>query len=417
MTTKKNPKQVQAFNDPSRFKFWLAGRRGGKTFGIKHDIVQSIYRCPPGGEIFYIGPTNQHAKELMWDALDEALYETRWGYWPYVSKQRFELTKRRKIYIIGAEKIRRIRGHAVFKAYLDELAYFDVDLNTVWKAVRPTLTDLKGSAIAATTPNGKGTQAYDFYLQTLSTPGWTYHHWKTIDNPWMDPEEIEAAKRELDEKSFRQEYLATWESFEGLAYYNFEEDLHLKKQDGITPELPLHLCHDFNVNPTTLLLSQKHGDKLCYKKEYSFKNSSAEETTRAFCEDFKHLREKLFLRIRGDASGASRSANTGRSDYFYVEEMLNHYGFRFQKEVKPSNPPIIDRVKIVNGWLKPLVGSPRVEIDPSCKDLVRDLSSQELNGRIPSDANNLGHKADAFGYDIFYENMISSRKPQTTIRL
>ncbi len=412
----KNPKQLEAFHSKARFKFILAGRRGGKTFIIKHDIARTIQMAPEGAEIFYIGPTNQQAKELMWDALDECLYKANMRYWPYVSKQRFEFPHKRKIYIIGAEKIRRIRGHSVFKVYLDEIAYFDVSLKSVWEAVRPTLTDLRGSAICATTPNGKGTEAYDFYLQTLSQPNWKYFHWKTLDNPWISPAEIEEAKRELDEKSFRQEYEAQWQSFEGLAYYNFDEDLHIK-QNQMNETAPLHLCFDFNVNPTTLLLSQKFNDKLCYLKEYSFKNSSTEETVRAFCEDFKSKAENLFLKVRGDASGAARSANTGKADYFYVEQMLSSYGFRFQKEVKPSNPPIIDRVKIVNGWLRPLSGEPRVEVDPSCKDLIRDLSSQELNGRIPSDTNNLGHKADAFGYDIFYENMMAQRKPQTTIRL
>ena len=58
-----------------------------------------------------------------------------------------------------------------------------------------------------------------------------------------------------------------------------------------------------------------------------------------------------------------------------------------------------------------------IEIDPKCKALIRDMSSQELKGRHPSDKNNLGHKADALGYDIFYEHKLGRRRPSRTLEL
>lgn len=409
--------QIDAFNDDSRFKFILAGRRGGKTFLIVEDILKTINQLPPYGELIYIGPSLIQAKELIWEPLDRRMRQLKWNYSPYISKSRFELSRHRKIYILGAEKIRRVRGHKYYKAYLDEIAFFSTPISEVWMAIRPALSDARGGAIVSTTPNGKGTDAYDFYLSTLNIPGWKYFHWRTLDNPFLDPVEIENAKKELDEKSFKQEYEAEWQSFEGLAYYNFDENVHIVKQPEITAELPLHLCFDFNVNPTTLLLSQPHEGMLRYKKEYSFKNSSTESTVEAFCLDFLNKREHLKLNIRGDATGSSRSANTGRSDYYYVQQILTKYGFRYNYEVASSNPPIVDRLKTVNGWLKPVVGSHRVEIDPSCKELIRDLSSQALDGRKPSDSNNLGHKADAFGYDIYYENLLHRKVKQATILL
>lgn len=417
MTTPKHNKQIAAFKDSARFKFILAGRRGGKTHLIVEDMVKTAHDMPRGAEIIYIGPSNQQAKEIIWEPLEERLYELGWSYNDFISKSRFELSRGRKIYVLGAEKIRRVRGHKLAKVYFDELAFFETDLGIVWKAVRPALSDLKGGAIASTTPNGKGTQAYDFYLEAIKNENWKYFHWSTFDNPYIDPEEIETAKRELDEKAFNQEYLATWEAFEGLAYYNFAENTHIKKQPEINFDLPVHLCFDFNVNPTSLLLSQRRGDMLAYVREYSFKNSSTEETVRAFCDDYGADANNMRLKIRGDATGKSRSSTTGKSDYFYVEEILAHHGFQFQREVSSKNPPIIDRLKVVNGWLRPISGPPRVEIDPLCSGLIRDLSSQELNGRLPSDANNLGHKADAMGYDIYWQHKQDQIVPQKTIIL
>lgn len=399
----KHHKQIAAYKDPARFKYILAGRRGGKSELIVEDIAKSVSIMPPESDIFYIGPTNQMAKETIWNRLDQRFRQNGYKFEPYTSKQVFEFSNKRLVYVIGGEKIRRVRGHRVFKGYLDELAFFESDLNEVWSAIRPALSDLKGKAIVSTTPNGKGTQAYDFYLDSLKKEDWTYHHWYSLDNPGMDPQEIEDAKREMDEKSFKQEYMAAWESYEGLAYYNFDELIHVKKQPPIDDNMPVILHFDFNVNPTTLLIGQKYPNMYRFLKEYSHKNQSTEYTIGKFCEEFKDKAGQWHLKIRGDASGNNRSSNTGFADYYYVQNKLKEYGFSYEYQVKASNPSIVDRVRHVNGYLKNGLGQHRVEFDPSMTDTIRDLSSQETDGRHPSDKNNLGHKADALGYGIYWD--------------
>lgn len=413
-------KQKLAFNDPSRFKYLLVGRRGGKTKLITEAICRAVQQAPLGAKIFYIGPTLQQAYELIWDALRDRFDELLWKYEDKKSERRFEFKGGISVYVIGGEKIRRIRGHKVFFLCIDELAFFETDLNEVWRACRPTLTDLKGSAIVATTPNGKGTQAYDFYLEALKKTEWAIHSWVTLENPFIDPLEIEAAKHELDERSFRQEYLAEWESFDGLAYYNFNEKIHIVRQE-INLDSPLYLCFDFNVNPTTLILRQskidRHLEKLCYAKEYSIKNSSTIDTLRNFCEDYKVFKDRVRLKIRGDSTGDNRKSSTGRSDYYYVKEILSDYGFNYEYEVPSKNPPIIDRVQHVNNYLRNVKGEHRIEVDPTCVELIRDLSSQVLEGRFPSDKNNLGHRADAIGYDVHMDYLMKHRGNTTTIQL
>ena len=417
--SQKNPKQVDAFNDKSRFQYWLAGRRGGKTYAVKYKIRDMVETSPEGSEVVYIGPTNQHAKELIWEPLIDVFDEAGWDYKAYISKQRFELPGKRKVYVLGAEKIQRIRGHALFHAFLDELAYFQCDLGSLWRALRPTLADLSGGATLTTTPDGKGTQAYDLWIEAQAKPEWSTHFWRTLDNPWIPASEVEEARHSLDEKSFQQEFEAAWMSFEGLAYYAFDENLHIKKQPPIDILQPIKLCFDFNVNPTTLLISQKIQGMNRYLKEYSLKNSSTEQTVLDFCEDHKHIAQdsRHELRIRGDSSGNNRSSTTGWSDYKYVQDILTNKGFRFSLDVPSRNPAIVDRVKYVNSWLKSFDGHHRVEIDPSCRDLIRDLASQALKGRHPDDKNNLGHKADALGYDIYWEQINTKTRTQSSIIL
>lgn len=409
--------QIRCMDDPARFRFILAGRRGGKTRMTTERILEKIHKAPPGGEVFYIGPTLMQSRELIWDSMLDRLDDLRWKYKPLISKNVFEFTGRRKLYVIGAEKIRRIRGHKVFHAFLDEVAFFDAPLSEIWKAVRPALSDLAGGADIATTPNGKGTDAYDFYLDILNKQDWKYFYWRTLDNPFIDPNEIEAAKRELDARSFKQEYEASWEAFDGLAYYAFDEHLHIKPCSKLVPNAPIDIAMDFNVNPTTLIVAQSAPKMISIRKEYSQKNSSTISTIRSFCEDFAQYKGTHQIRVMGDAAGNNRSSNTGFSDYHYVKEALSAEGFNFQMCVPSANPSIVDRVSHVNSWLKNYYGESRIEIDPSCKDLIRDLSSQELDGRHPSPKNNLGHKNDALGYLVVWNQLTQGRKSQGTTHL
>lgn len=414
-------KQREFLQDRTRFKFLLAGRRGGKTTGIVEDLLSWCPTAPDNAELVYIGPTHMHAKELVWDALCDRLYDMGWKHRPLVSYQAIELTRGRKILIIGAEKIQRIRGHKLWRAYLDEVAFYSVPLRDIWRAIRPALSDFRGGGVVSTTPNGKGTDAYDFYLETLKKKSWRYFHWTTLDNPGISTEEIDEARAELDERSFKQEYEATWESFEGLAYYNFDESLHIKPCADFE-RAPYFITLDFNVNPTSLLVGQlttrfDHALPVVkIRKEYSLRNSSTVETVKKFCADFAFI-NSIECHVHGDATGDARRSNTGRSDYYYVEEVLKQHGFNYRLKVPASNPPIVDRVAHMNGWLKNVYGVSRIEIDPGCTDLLRDLSSQQLDGREPSSANNLGHKGDALGYYIYYQHLIGQRQPQRMIQL
>lgn len=420
MSELRNEKQIEALWCKARFIFLLCARRAGKTYLMKYKICMKARNSPKGSNILYMAPSNPQAKALMWNDLEDLLIQFKWEYKANISGQYFELTGSRRVYILGAEKFNRIRGMNFYHIFLDEFAFYTKKFSDLWRALRPTLSDTfdnkgGGGATLATTPDGKATEAYGVYMKALDDPEWEVFSWHTADNPYIPKEEIEAAKRELDELSFRQEYEAAWMSKEGLAYYNFCENKHIKKQPEPTHSLPLILCWDFNCSPTSLLLCQNRDGKHRVLKEYSFKNSSTEETIRAFAEDFKDQADMYNLVIRGDAAGNNRSSNTGRSDYHYLREALDHYGFRYVMQVPRANPAIVDRVKYMNSFLQPFKGEHKIEIDPSCIDLIRDLSAQELKGRMLDDKNNLGHKADALGYSIYREYMAQNRKPSRTI--
>lgn len=154
-----NQLQRNASIDKARFQYWLAGRRGGKTFAVRRKILKEIKKSPPRSKVVYMGPTNQHAKDLIWEDMEEAFEELGWSFKPRISKSCFYLPGKRKLYIIGAEKYSRVRGHGLWHLFMDELAYFEKPLGKIWRAARPSLSDMRGDATLTTTPDGKGTEA------------------------------------------------------------------------------------------------------------------------------------------------------------------------------------------------------------------------------------------------------------------
>lgn len=100
------------------------------------------------------------------------------------------------------------RGRRYGLVLVDE-AGLSRSLMAVWQsAIRATLTDYAGGAFFLGTPKGWN----DFHALSRKAQAepdvWAHHHAPTSANPFIDQLEIEAARRELPERIFAQEYLA-----------------------------------------------------------------------------------------------------------------------------------------------------------------------------------------------------------------
>ena len=102
---------------------------------------------------------------------------------------------------------------------IDEAAMVPA-LEQAWQqSIRPTLTDLRGSAWFLSTP--KGMNYFKFLFDQGQDPqqsDWAGWQMPTQANPFIDPQEVEAARRDLSETTFNQEYLALFVNWEGAVF-------------------------------------------------------------------------------------------------------------------------------------------------------------------------------------------------------
>lgn len=102
---------------------------------------------------------------------------------------------------------------------IDEAAMV-ANLEQAWQqSIRPTLTDLRGQAWFLSTPKGMNYFKHLFDRgQDRSNLDWASWQMPTAVNPYIDSQEIEAARRDLTEAAFNQEYLALFVNWEGSVF-------------------------------------------------------------------------------------------------------------------------------------------------------------------------------------------------------
>jgi hypothetical protein len=97
---------------------------------------------------------------------------------------------------------------------------------------------------------------------------------------------------------------------------------------------------------------------------------------------------------------------TGVSDYTMLQGYLYRAGFKHIKLRVPSkNPPVLSRVQKVNALLTNALGEVRLEIDPRCKELIKDFEEvmfKPESGVVDKMRDPWRtHASDALGYAIW----------------
>ncbi|MCS5551030.1 MAG: terminase family protein [Gammaproteobacteria bacterium] len=204
-----HPAQLEIFNSEKRFKVVAAGRRFGKSrlaaWILLIKAIQSEEK-----DVFYIGPTFQQAKDIMWIMLKELGQDLIAS--AHENTAVLTLINGRRIFLKGSDRPDTLRGVGLSYVVLDEYASMKP---VVWEQIiRPTLADVRGGAMFIGTPAGKN-HFYDLYTDALDNEDWDAWQFNSTDNPFIPDDEIDAARSTMSSMSFRQEFEASFETFSG----------------------------------------------------------------------------------------------------------------------------------------------------------------------------------------------------------
>jgi len=217
LNVKLHDKQREVFDDKTRFRIVAAGRRFGKSrlaaWLLLIEGLQSKSK-----DIFYVAPTYQQARDIMWGVLKELGQDVITS--AHENTSVLTLVNGRKIYLKGADRPDTLRGVGLAFCVIDE--YADIKPNVWEQILRPALADVQGGALFIGTPKGRN-HFYELFrfAEAGEDKDWKAFHYSSYNNPLIPASEIEAAKNSMSSFAFRQEFLA---SFEAASRDIFKED-------------------------------------------------------------------------------------------------------------------------------------------------------------------------------------------------
>lgn len=223
--------QAAIFNSAARFKVVAAGRRFGKShiaailLGIAamQLVNYAGYALNAEHGVYYVAPTQDQARRIMWPKLRNLLgFERNGGLIRNENTNDgwIELITGRRIYVKGADNPDSLRGIGLSFVVLDE--YADMKAGVWDDIISDALSDVEGQALFIGTPKGKN-HFYRLFMGALTKPknpetgaegdwnDWEAFHFESMDNPYLSEKE---KKRMLggnrSQETIRQEVKASF---------------------------------------------------------------------------------------------------------------------------------------------------------------------------------------------------------------
>ena len=395
--------QGEVFNSEKRFRVLVAGRRFGKSYLSCIELLRGAINNP-GETFFYCAPTYRMAKDIAWKALKKLVPKV-WIQSKNETDLRLDLVNGSSIELKGTENAMALRGRSLSGVVLDEAAFMSSE---VWfEVIRPALADKQGWALFISTPDGTASWFYDLWCYCKEDPTEEWKRWcyTTIEGGNVPKDEVEAARAQLDERTFRQEFEASFENLTGLVAISFgDENISTVAED--ISIAPLLLGVDFNVDPMSGICAVKKDDTLYVFDEIIMTGGAttwdfAEEVTRRYGID------RRVIACPDPTGGARKTAGVGATDH----SILRRSGFNVSAPKAPWK--IRDKITAVNTALYDASNVRRTFIHPRCKELIKSLRTLTYapNTGLPNKNLGVDHAFDAFGYLCLQQFNLA--KPET----
>lgn len=383
--------QRQVYEAEERFKLLCSGRRFGKTYLCITRLLNWALEKPESLN-WYVTANYRMAKQIAWRQLKNMAPRD------LVVKQNesdlsIEFINGAQIALRGADNEDSLRGVSLSALVVDEAAYVK---QSAWEMVlRPALSDQGGPAWFITTPAGLN-WFHDLWEQAQDQNDWRTFSFTTVQGGNVPAAEVEAAKRTLDERTFRQEYLASFETLSGRVYPGFTDE-NISDEVKDTGDA-IFWGTDFNVSIMAGVLGSRVGDTLHIWDELAVQQSNTDEVCAMLKQRFP---DRKIIAYPDPTGSARKTSSAGRTDH----DIIRRFGFGC---VSPKAPwAVKDKINATNWMIRTAEGQMRLFVHPRCKHTIKALKNvtykQGAEDYVIDKSANIEHWTDGLGYLILSE--------------
>ena len=345
-----------------RWSCLVAHRRAGKTVAAINDIL--IKALVKKGAYALIAPFRAQIKAVAWEYLKHYAHEVT------ASANEAELLvvliNGASIRLFGADNPDSLRGLGFDGVYLDEYGDFKP---SVWgNVIRPTLSDRQGWAVFGGTPKGHN-QFHDISRVAQATEGWFYLNLPASKSKLLPDEELAAARVQLSDDQYQQEYECSFEAAILGAYYG--EEMRLLTESGrITdiewqPDLPVYTAWDLGYrDDTAIWWYQLIGDEIHVLDYFGVSGADIPELA-------AEIGERPYTYARHWLPHDARARTLASGGKSVIEQMGFFLGL--------SSMGIVADLSVQDGIQAVRMMFPRVWFDKKCSEGIEALRQYQRN--------------------------------------
>lgn len=437
------PSQAAFINSDKRFVWFCAGVGGGKTMCGSIWAFKQLLRNPDVNGFIAantydqlhaatLPPFRKYLKEMGMEHVVNKRPPESWGIEQKFANYNNVLTCKNgsHIYLRSLDKPEPIRGIQIGWGWIDEVASSTVE---AWNIITGRMRDARSEELQLRVtgspvgdnwtwqefkkaysddpvydkegnvklhPNGSPMKVKDFYDIIFMS---------SRDNPFLDDDFISSLIASYDPIKVLQEIDGRIVIQQDASFYHqFNSKIHVRDIITYDPTKPIYFCWDFNAGKETPMCSVICQEGL-YEDGTRFVQVIDEimmynGNTPKVCEEFRrrYVGHKGGVYIFGDASGKSRGATVGVTDYQLINQYLTKDFSDVQICVPDKNGPVTDRRNSVNAMFRNGYDDVRLFTSERCPELIKDFKElkPDKNGGIEKSNPARSHLSDALGYYI-----------------
>jgi hypothetical protein len=387
---------INAINNPKyRFVCAALARRLGKTYIA--NIIGHLVTLVPNCNVLIMSPNyalstisfelqrgmiNKFGLEIVRDNLKDKV---------------IELTNGSTIRMGSVGQVDSSVGRSYDLIIFDEAALSSKGKDAFNVALRPTLDRPGSKAIFISTPRGKKNWFSEFYNRGYSDdyPNWVAIHADYKENKRMTEADVLEAKRSMSKAEFEQEYMASFNVYEGAIYNLDDTDVLDYLPDLRRDDVEIFAGLDPGYRDETAFVVIAYvGEEDCFYviDEYLAK----EATTKAHAEAIQALIDEYNIELIFIDAAAAQTA----ADLAYT------YDIPTSKAKKAVLPGI--------AHVQTIVETGRLKVHADCLHMLDSLSQYQwdkdetASGALTKDKplhNHASHMADALRYALYTFNL------------